>query len=314
MNFEKGRESINKLLDNNTRIRWGILVLSAILFIIILYPSLVITKHRYNLGDVVERDIKAARDFFIEDQAATEKKRQQAVADVLTVYDFDANLAKTLKRNVEQAFGDLISVIEQYQNDLLKELEIQSEPEPIEPQDPKPSLQELIREKQEHFEETIGIRVSQGAFQALANEGFSIKIANLINKILTTILNNGVVTNKEILLKELDKGIILKDVTTKKESIVGNLNQFYGLNQAKAIVRTIGQPDLKDLDYTIKNLVVDFVQELIQPNITLNRSETQERQNKVGAEIEPVLYKIKAGEMLLREGARVTELDLLKLI
>ncbi len=235
------------------------------------------------------------------------------MADVLTVYDFDASLAKTLKRNVEQAFGDLRSVIEQYQNSLLEELETQSAPASIELQDPKPSLRELIREKQPHFEETIGIRVSQGAYQALANEGFSIKIANLINKILAAILNNGVVTNKEILLKELDKGIILRDVTTKKENIAGNLNQFYGLNQAKAIVRTIGQPDLKDLDYTIKNLVVDFVQELIQPNITLNRSETQERQNKVGAEIKPVLYKIKAGEMLLREGARVTELDLLKL-
>ncbi|MDH3876798.1 MAG: HD family phosphohydrolase, partial [Desulfobacterales bacterium] len=312
MNFEKSRESINKLLENNTRIRWGILVLSAILFIIILYPSLVITKHRYNVGDVVERDIKAAKDFFIEDQAATDKKRQQAVADVLTVYDFDANLANTLKRNVEQAFGDLRSVIEQYQNSLLKELEIQSEPEPIEPQDPKLSLQQLIRQKQEQFEETIGIRVSQGAYQALAKEGFSINIANLINKILAAILNNGVVTNKEILLKELDKGIILRDVATKKERIAGNLNQFYGLNQAKAIVRTIGQADLQDLDYTLKNLVVDFVQELIQPNITLNRSETQERQNKIAAEITPVLYKIKAGEMLLREGARVTELDLLK--
>ena len=98
MKFEQGKESINKLLDNNTRIRWGILVLSTILFIIILYPSLVITKHRYNLGDVVERDIKAPKDFFIEDEAATDKNRQQAIAAVLTVYDYDANLAKTLQR------------------------------------------------------------------------------------------------------------------------------------------------------------------------------------------------------------------------
>ncbi|MGD9412617.1 MAG: hypothetical protein PVJ54_12190, partial [Desulfobacterales bacterium] len=157
MNFEKGKESINKLLDNNTRIRWGILVLSAILFIIILYPSLVSTTHEYSLGDVVERDIKAPRDFFIEDQAATDKKRQQAVAGVLTVYDFDANLAHTLKRNVEQAFGDLGAVIEEYQNSLLKELEAQSEADPAVPRDPKPSLQELIRQKQEQFEKTIGI-------------------------------------------------------------------------------------------------------------------------------------------------------------
>ncbi len=71
--------------------------------------------------------------------------------------------------------------------------------------------------------------------------------------------------------------------------------------------------DLQDLDYTLKNLVVDFVQELIQPNITLNRSETQERQNIIAAEIKPVLYKIKAGEMVLREGSLVTEFDLLKM-
>ena len=112
MKFEQGKESINKLLDNNTRIRWGILVLSTILFIIILYPSLVITKHRYNLGDVVERDIKAPKDFFIEDEAATDKNRQQAIAAVLTVYDYDANLAKTLQRKVEQAFGDVRALIE----------------------------------------------------------------------------------------------------------------------------------------------------------------------------------------------------------
>ncbi len=313
MSLEKSRESINKLLDNNTRIRWGILVLSAILFTIILYPSLIITKHQYDLGDVVERDIKASRDFFIEDQAATDKKRQQAIADVLTVYDFDANLANTLKRNVERAFGDLRSLIESYRVSLLQELETQPEPDPIRPQDPRLSIQELVLGKQEQFEETIGIRVSKGAYQALAKEGFSNKVAILISKILINILNNGVVTNKEILLKDADKGIILRDVTTKKERIEGNLNQFYGLNQAKAMVRTIGQPDLQDLDYTLKNLVVDFIQELVQPNITLNRSETQERQNKIGTDITPVLYKIKAGEMLLREGALVTELDLLKL-
>lgn len=313
MNFAKSKESLNKLLDNNTRVRWGILVLSAILFTIILYPSLIITEQQYRLGDVVERDIKASRDFFIEDQAATEKKRQQAIADVLTVYDVDANLANTLKRNVDQAFGDLRSLIETYSNSLLQELEIQTEPSSIQPQHPKPSIQERVLEKQEQFEATIGIRVSKGAYQALAKEGFSIKIANLINKILGKILNIGVVTNKEILLKEIDKGIILRDVATKKERIEGNLNQFYGLNQAKAMVRTIGQPDLQDLDYTLKNLVVDFIQELIQPNITLNRNETQERQNKIAAKITPVLYEIKSGEMLLREGALVSELDLLKL-
>jgi putative nucleotidyltransferase with HDIG domain len=313
MKFEKSKELINKFLESNTHIRWAILVLSTILFVIILYPSLVITKHPYNLGDVVERDIKAPKDFFIEDQTATDKNRQQAVAEVLTVYDYDANLANVLKRKVEQAFGDLRTLIESSRKIEHQEIQYQVPPAEIRPAEQNPSLQTLVWEKQEQFEETIGIDISKGAYLALAREDFSNNLANLIAKILDQILANGVVTNKEILLKEQDKGIILRDVSTKKERIVGNLNQFYGLNQAKALVRTIGQPYLQDLDYTLKNLVVDFVQELIQPNITLNRSETQERENKIAAKIKPVLYKIKAGEMLLREGARVTELDLLKL-
>ena len=313
MKFEHGKESINRFLDNNIRIRWGILVLSTILFIVILYPSLVITKHRYNLGDVVERDIKAPKDFFIEDEAATDKNRQQAIAEVLTVYDYDANLANALQRKVEQAFDDVQTIIESSKNLTRSELINQSAPVGIPPEEQHASLETLIWEEHERFEQTIGIRVSKGAYQALAKREFSTDIVNLITKILNKILVNGVVTNKEILLKEQDKGIILRDVDTKEEKIAGNLNQFYGLNQAKAMARTIGQPYLKDLDYTLKNLVVDFVQEIIQPNITLNRNETQERENKIAADIKPVLYKIKAGEMLLREGARVTEIDLLKL-
>jgi putative nucleotidyltransferase with HDIG domain len=122
-----------------------------------------------------------------------------------------------------------------------------------------------------------------------------------------------VVTNKDILLKEFDKGIHLRDVSTKEEKEQHQLNKYYGLDQAKTMVRFVGQPLLNDLNYGMLNLVVDFVQRLIQPNITLNRSETQERKNKAAADIKPVLHKIKAGEMLLREGERVTAVQLLKL-
>ncbi len=155
--------------------------------------------------------------------------------------------------------------------------------------------------------------MNEGAYRALEKVGFSKEISDLINRILQEILSNGVVTNKEILLKESEKGIILRNVRTKKEQELHQLKKLYGLDQAKTMVRIVGQPLLSDLEYALLNLVVDFVQRLIQPNITLNRSETQERKNKTAAEIKPVLNKIKAGEMLLREGELVTEVQLLKL-
>src|SRR5210317_1201116 len=107
MSKEKNKESSNKFLDYDRRFHWGILLTVAILSSIILFPNLVITRHQYTLGDVAERDIKSPRDFFIEDQAATEINRQQSVEKVLTVYDYDADLARTLSRNLESAFAEM---------------------------------------------------------------------------------------------------------------------------------------------------------------------------------------------------------------
>jgi membrane-associated HD superfamily phosphohydrolase len=136
----------------------------------------------------------------------------------------------------------------------------------------------------------------------------------LLTTIVTQILSTGVVANKEILLKESGKGITLRNVETLTETHVLNLKQFYGPDQAKTMVRVVGDPLLKGKHYALLNLIVDFSQRMIQPNITLNSHETEARK-KAAAEkqIKPVLYMIKKGEMLLREGERVTPLQLRKL-
>jgi membrane-associated HD superfamily phosphohydrolase len=100
MGKEKKKDPLNKNLNSDKRWRWGILFSVTVLFSIILFPNLIVTKHQYDLGDVAERDIKSPKDFFIEDTAATEKNRQQAVDAVLTVYDYDAGLAASLTRQV----------------------------------------------------------------------------------------------------------------------------------------------------------------------------------------------------------------------
>jgi putative nucleotidyltransferase with HDIG domain len=312
MRKDRTREPVGKILDSDRRFRWVILFSLTILFSLILFPSLVTTKHQYNLGDVAERDIKSPIDFFIEDQAATELNRQRAEEKVLTVYDYDAELGPRIALNVEEIFALMraASTARNITSDPIPEAAENSGGQIANAQKPP---ENVVTDKRQYIEEKLGIRVTRGAFSALETVGFSKKTAELINAILLKILKNGVVTNKEILLKESEKGIILRNVSSQREDTVLQLKQFYGLDQAKTMVRIIGQPLLSDLDYGMLNLVVDFVQRLIQPNITLNRNETQERKKAATAEIKSVLHKIKAGEMLLREGERVTEVQLLKL-
>jgi putative nucleotidyltransferase with HDIG domain len=312
MNIEKGKISVRKLFDTSDYVRWSILIGVTLIFTVLLYPNIVIKEHLYQLGDVAERDVKATKDFFIEDSDATETNRRQAIENVLTVYDYDTTLSAEISRNVKTAFDDLRAVIETEKNN--KTVSTQQSDQPsTQTAEGEISVHDLIWQKKAEFEEKMGMSVSDDAYKILEKESFSSNTANLIAGIPSEILENGVVTNKELLLKESDKGITLRDIGTKTEKVIYSLKHFYGLDQAKTMVRIIGQPRLENLNSSLRSVIVDFSQRLIQPNITLNRSETEERKKKAAADIKPTLYKIKAGEMLLREGERVNEIQLLKL-
>jgi len=80
-----------------------LLLLAAVpmVFSLILYPRIMVPRLQYAIGDVAEKDVKAPRELLVKDQAATEIKRQQAVQEVLTVYDQDNELSARLARMVE---------------------------------------------------------------------------------------------------------------------------------------------------------------------------------------------------------------------
>jgi len=292
------------------RFRLVVLIAVTALFTLILYPNLMVTKLAYTAGDVAEKDIKAPKDFLVEDQKATEIKRQQAVEDVLTVYDNDTDLVNRLVQMVDGTFADMRA---------LRQAAAESRgPAPGAEAIPSVADTRTVRatsteEARKVFEDKLGIRVGKGAFLALETEGFSKRIAYAIEEILQKTLESGIVASKDVMLKDFEKGIILREVRTKEERVVRDARQFYGLDLAKALVRSIGQPALRDLDYAMADLVVDLSQRLIQPNITLNRNETEDRKHRAASEIKPVLYRVKAGEMLLREGERVGDLHMLKL-
>ncbi|MFO7554001.1 MAG: HDIG domain-containing protein [Desulfobacterales bacterium] len=310
MNIVKTQISLNRIFENSDSIRWAILIGVTVIFTILLYPNLVIKKHYYNLGDVATRNIKATKDFLIEDEKATEAGRKLARENVLTVYDHDSTLHVRTSLTIKKAFDDLRAIIE------ISNKENNPEKPEISPsghEDSKLALHNLIWQKKPEFEEKIGISVSDSDYKTLEIEAFSKDISDLISVILKEILANGVVINKEMFLKETDRGIILRDIKTKNENLEYNLKHYYGLDQAKTMVKVIGQPLLQDKNQNVRNLIVGFAQKLIQPNLTLNRSETEERKKKAYAEVSPIFHKIKAGEMLLREGERVTRDQLLKL-
>jgi membrane-associated HD superfamily phosphohydrolase len=320
---------ISHLLLQPNNLRWVILAAIVLVFCAILYPGLADKKLNYQIGDVAQRNIKASRDFLIEDRKATETNRAEAEAAVLTVYDHDTELARRTATTIDQAFAEMRNVLAETREALapppisdeaakLANADATTTPvpapsQPAPPAAPLPSIDQVMAGKRQLLEERLGTSIDQKTFGFLVQSAFAPAIARRVTHILSEILKSGIVTNKDILLKEGERGIVLRAVSSDKEHVVRNLRQFYGLDEAQTMVRVIGQPMLKDLGYSDYQLIVDLVQDLLHPNITLNRNETNKRREEAVAAVKPVFHKIKAGEMLLREGERVTAVQLLKL-
>ena len=297
-NKNNNLQQTKEFLLTSPSVLWVILILITVVFTAFNYPKQNKASYSYNIGDIANKDIKAPRNFFVEDKKATELKKNEVKDSVKSVYDFNANLLKSIISNINAAMK------------IPRQLFLQAEKND---QEPDPTFAIILETKPE-FEEKLGINISKGAYSIFYKHRFSPEITLKTKTIINKILTNGIVANKEILLHEAHKGIILKTIGSKEERTVNNLKIFYSTNQADAMVRIEGQPILKGIDYTVSNLIVDLCQRLLQPNITLNKNETEKRILEAQSSIKPILYKIKAGEMILREGERVDKVHLVKLL
>ncbi|MCP4159967.1 MAG: HDIG domain-containing protein [Deltaproteobacteria bacterium] len=306
--------NINNLLDSGRTTLVSILLGVTILFTFFLSQDFVITDNPYQVGDIAKRDIKAPKDFIIEDVETTLKNRKDALKAVPTIYDHDASLLPNLIKKITIAFKDASSVFE-------TPLKPYPPVKPVDNKTPAEAAKNLtpkarIWNMKKDFEEKVGFTFTKKEYQSLINDKFSSQISTLISNILTEILSNGVVANKELLLKESEKGITLHIVGTEKEALVRNLKVYYSIKQAEKMVKIVAEQTFKgnNINYEIRDIVVKIVLKKLHPNISLNRNKTEERKKKVEESIKPTLYEIKEGEKLISEGERVTKQQLKKLM
>ncbi len=320
MTLDRKKKTIGRFFSTNPHVRWALLGLIMAVFTTGLYPDLVIKNHRYTVGDVALTDIKASEAFFIEAPTARVTPAEKKVP---ALYDLDPAVATETITRLNTAFDRLRSIDQQQTRSLpasgsngaarLPALdETPADPaaghvqEPFEAR-PAPAVDQAL------FEKLIGVQVDASTVASFAEYGFSEKIPELVAAIVSQVLTTGVVADKKKLLQEAESGITLRDPETATEAHVAHLRQFYGPQQAKTMVRIVGDPMLRQVPPDLLNAIVDLSRQLVRPNITLNRQETIARRGATGAPGEPVRHTIKKGEMLVREGERITELQYRKI-
>ena len=265
--------------------KWALIIFLSVILGLIIFSRMPSRTYQYTLGQVVPQDIKAPQDFLVEDQPSTLEKRKSATESVRAVYDFDPNLLSEIEGKTEDVFSSL------------KELDLNAE-------------RKITKEE---FEQLMGISISSSSFAVLEKRKFDAKIVDYVYTILSPIFEQKIVGNRELLLSEKDRGIVVRDFSTREETNLQDFSQILDLDQARFKVQKESRLLIPPSARSLEKPIVEIVQGLIKPNLTFNKIETEERKEAARAAVKPVLFEIKKGEMIIREGEKVNPEHLLKL-
>ncbi|MBW1714782.1 MAG: HDIG domain-containing protein [Deltaproteobacteria bacterium] len=277
---------------------WVYLIILSGTISLLLFPNtLMLSKENYSLGDVARKNIKAPRDFLVEDKELTKQRKDEAIKSSLFVYDFDRSAAYTSKR-IKESFAYGREELERIQSTEL-ESALRSEKR---------------RQLREEFFELSGVNADPVLFDQLMKNGFSPQIENTVLSAANRIFQRGVVGDNTVLMSQKGKGIILRDIDSQTELKVDDLGRFYDPESARQhISQIIDQSLTQETELDTAASIERFGQLLIRPNITFNKRETELRKEEAKNSVKPIYFQVKKGEMIVREGEKINPTHLLKL-
>ncbi len=262
-----------------------LLLLLALALTVIIVPKGGFIPDYYAPGDIASRDIKAPKDLLIPDLPLTEKKRVEAEDAILPLYDYDSGTAQDIADRLIQSLGRLQA------------------------DGAKPTLQESLHKE---VESALGVALTDPEFSALNEISATPEMLAGLRRALAQALSPKVVGNLQLFQADREKGITIRNLDSQKEEPGKDLQNVIGPGLAQERINT-GLKNIEGLSSKERHTLYATIQKLFRPNLTFNKNETEARKRQAREAVKPVLFQVKKGEMIVREGERVTEEQIKKL-
>jgi hypothetical protein len=265
------------------RQRYAMLFLLALLLTLIIVPTGGFVPVYFAAGDVATRDIKAPRDFLIPVPELTEEKRQQAANAVVPVYDYDRRPSRALAQGISR-------VLDIYAPDSSEGEQMCS---PIEQ-----------TQHQETVKELLGVELSAAQHQAMLQLSADPEFIARFRSAATQILSGYIVESTDLFFSNWRGAIKLKNLASGEEVLVTDIQSIR--SRAGTVAALESELDVPEELSAELDILLDLIHQLLRPNLTFNQSETEKRRQESAAAVSPVLSQVKRGEMIVREGERVS--------
>jgi hypothetical protein len=254
-----------------------LLILLVVSLTFIIVPKGALTPTGFAPGDIVPRDIKAPRDILIPDDDLSEQKRHDAEKTVANFYDYDLTTGAMISDQVGQILGSLQAGDTQELTD-----------------------EQLISD----LESSFGLKTDKQPFNSLKELAAQPDIKARVKQIMTQLYRQKIVGNLKLFEADRPKGVVFRSLDTHAEIADSGKEEVLGLGQLQDSLRkAVGETDLPNNQ---KKALQDLLVPLLRPNISFNQNETEARRKIAREEVKPVLIQVKKGEMIAREGDRIT--------
>lgn len=230
------------------------------------------------INSIAEHTIRAERDLLVEDKEATELSRAKAAQSVLPVYTYDPDLYFEIGEKIYAAVEAMVAR--------------------------KTAATLSVQDRREAFAADLGQPVNAATFELIENLDHPNDLAVAMNFFLNIVLDRMVVSARGDLPSRggLQIHTLLDDSRRPFYSLSGilDLRQVRRLMRARAGDAPYGSARI------VRTWVLETAAALVRPNFTPNPRATEEARVEASKAVEPVFVRINQGEVLVREGDRVT--------
>ena len=233
---------------------------------------------QFEVGQEAQSAIKAVTDFEFVDALRTDEARQQAVDQVLQIYEYHTGRRVQLARQLSELFEQGRQLLQGAAPD-------------------GDSPEEVVSRE-------MGDRLSPTALSTLVQHRFDSSLERDLTSVLTVVLGSKVVTSTAILARE-DK-ITLRTVPGERSETLEIFDDFIDLEQARDDVKVKLAERLslpRDEEQALGDLVASFV----DANVNLDSVATDQQRQEARHSVRSVIQRFRQGDVLARAGEPLTQ-------
>lgn len=244
-------------------------------------PTLSFRIHSVQTGSIATRDVIAPQDLIVPDSVATERRRSEAIAEVLPVYDWDAGAGSRVEKKLRDSF--------------------QSAREAWAVTRRHPGTGPLPQSVRDAFE----LPIRDEALAAFARLSFPRTVEDRLVTAAVELYRAGIVDNRDLMMENGAHGLQLRDSTSGREVRRRELAEVveYGSEARSVLAARLSGGPLSGRDQTE---VAGFLAAALRPNLIFNGNETARRREQAARSVETVLTKLPRGKVIVRKGDEIS--------